>query len=318
MQEVRTLAGYMHMRLGGSDDLAKVLTMKDLQIAGQKIVMLQVRERWQAAQIFRWVTTELRIDQESKVLDSQGSSGTGSGSGIGTGEGRMERQATVEEKRTPSARDSSGGSQGHSICPIQQSNGRWQRFTAGRQVQVWTQRQELLDMQQSRTPSQPQLAVMPLGQRSIHAEEWQRRTASSVAGGGWQAGHHLNAETPIGEPSLGEWDPNEAGGTPTMLGDDYRSKQAEEVGAEPSCRDIDGREEGDPGANRHGGGSQSGTAGSVWRGKLQAGGERVEAYHCERWGAQWWEEDNHVETPPVRDQSIDRQADTLCAGRAVL
>ena len=42
---VRTLAGCMHMRLGGSDDLTKVLGMRDLHIAGQRVSMLQVRER---------------------------------------------------------------------------------------------------------------------------------------------------------------------------------------------------------------------------------------------------------------------------------
>ena len=50
---VRTLAGCMHMRLGGSDDLTKVLGMRDLQIARQSVAMVQVREKWRAEQIFR-------------------------------------------------------------------------------------------------------------------------------------------------------------------------------------------------------------------------------------------------------------------------
>ena len=72
--EIVSLAGCMHVRVATAGDQERVQKL-DLQIAGKKLVVIPIRERWMATKIFKWLANELKIEQETLVL-SRGTDGS--------------------------------------------------------------------------------------------------------------------------------------------------------------------------------------------------------------------------------------------------
>ena len=201
---------------------------------------MQVRERWQAAQIFRWVTMELRIEQESRVLDSQAKDGNAADSQKwrgrttwrGYGGGSRVQGTTVEEVRKDVSTPTTGGhgTAGSNAATAGRASSRGGRGRSqSRDRSCWTCRQagrpanhNWLGCQWAREQYRRRMgkeAPAPRPPEGVGRPPPQPRSANRGA-------------------IIGGVGPSEAGWTPTMLGHGDSRQSEEEAGAESSCRDI--------------------------------------------------------------------------------
>jgi hypothetical protein len=64
---VGQFAGCTHVRFRTQEELDRLLSL-DLKLNGQKAEAMSIRDRWTSAEIFKFVSDKLRVDQENWTL----------------------------------------------------------------------------------------------------------------------------------------------------------------------------------------------------------------------------------------------------------